>query len=84
MEYLNKLLDELNEYWDILKDSRVKGEHPRCGEIQEELIDIFNNMSDTELISFLSDFDEDKLEQIAYPLDEILDNHSCVEPYIQY
>lgn len=84
MEDLNKLLEELDKYFNIFSDPRYRGEHPKCDEIHDEMIDILKNMDDTELEIFLSGLTEDQLYMINYPLEEIQDDHPFVEKYKQF
>lgn len=84
VKQLNDYINELDKYWNAFSDPRIKGEHPKCLEIQETLISIFTEMNEDDMKSFLDDFDESKLEQIAYPLEEIIDIHPFVEAYVKY
>lgn len=85
MEKLSELIEQLDYYWNYFGDDPYdKGEHSKCSEIQEQMIDILNEQDDETLIEFCENIEPEKLEQFAYPLDEVSNNHPCVEPYIQY
>lgn len=83
-ENIIPLMKCLDEYWNAYSDPRIKGEHPQCIEIQEMLITQFNKLSDEEILEFCKSVDADKLEQIAYPLEEVSSKYPCVEPFIKY
>jgi fido (protein-threonine AMPylation protein) len=81
---LNNYINELDKYWNAFSDPRIKGEHPKCLEIQEALASVFADMTKEDMETFLENFDESKLEQIAYPLEEVIKIHPFVESYVKY
>lgn len=84
VEGLNELLEELNIFFNMFSDPRYRGAHPKCDEIHDEMINILKDMEDTELETFLGGLTEDQLYMINYPLEEIQDDHPCVEKYKQF
>ncbi|MGN1432879.1 MAG: hypothetical protein ACI4XI_04165 [Ruminococcus sp.] len=77
------LIDELNEIWNLSKDERFKGEHPRCIEIQEKLIAILNKKTDDEIMDILNSFDDSKSDQMEYIVEELVSNHNCVSVFLK-
>lgn len=85
MEQIQKLLEELNYYWYYFGDDPYdKGMHSKCIKIQEKLIEIFLGLNDEEILEFCKSIPKDKLEQLAYPLEEVSIAHPCVNPYVKY
>lgn len=76
------LLDKLNEMWNLSEDVRFKGEHPKCVEIQEELIAILDEKTDDEIVDILKSVDDSKFEQIEYIIEELISNHECVNKFL--
>ena len=76
------LLDKLNEMWNLSDDVRFKGEHPKCIEIQEELIAILDEKTDDEIVDILNSVDDSKFEQIEYIIEELVSNHECVNIFL--
>lgn len=76
------LLDKLNEMWNLSEDVRFKGEHPKCIEIQEELIAILDEKTDDEIVDILNSVDDSKFEQIEYIIEELVSNHECVNIFL--
>ena len=76
-ERLNELLDELDKYWNMFSDSRIKGEHPKCEDIQDEIKHMLFVMSDEQIRDLINNADEDRKEQLEYPIE-------CILPYRPY
>lgn len=76
-ERLNELLDELDKYWNMFSDSRIKGEHPKCEDIQDEIKQMLFVMSDEQIRDLINNADEDRKEQLEYPIE-------CILPYRPY
>lgn len=74
---LNELLAELDKYWNIFSDERLKGEHPKCADIQEEIVYMLYVMTDEQVRNLFNNANEDKQEQLEYPID-------CILPYRPY
>ena len=74
---LNELLDELDKYWNMFSDSRIKGEHPKCEDIQDEIKHMLFVMSDEKIRDLINNADEDRKEQLEYPIE-------CILPYRPY
>lgn len=76
-ERLNELLDELDKYWNMFSDSRIKGEHPKCEDIQDEIKHMLFVMSDEQIRDLINNADEDRKEQLEYSIE-------CILPYRPY
>lgn len=76
------LFDELDKIWNLSKDSRFKGEHPKCVEIQEEIITILDEKSDDDIMDILNSIDNTRLEQIEYIIEELVSNHKCIDVFL--
>ena len=66
----------------MFSDSRIKGEHPKCEDIQDEIKHMLFVMSDEQIRDLINNADEDRKEQLEYPIECILpsnikeiDNH---------
>lgn len=79
---IKALFDELNEVWNLSKDKRFKGEHPRCIELQDELITILDEKTDDEILDILNTVDDGRLDQIEYIVEELISNHGCVSVFL--
>ena len=82
MENVNKLLEDLDKFWNMTSDPRYRGEHPMCDEICMQLIDIFNEMDEDDLRKLLDGMDKEHLEQITGALMSI--DYDWVKEYEQY
>ena len=65
MEDINKLLEDLDKFYNIDHDPRYRGEHPKCNEILDQLEDEFLKMDEDDLRELLDGMDDDQLEQVT-------------------
>lgn len=79
---IEDLLDELDKAWNDTDDPRWKGENPRCSEIDDILIPLFEKMDDDELLNILNNIPKSKLEQIKLVLEYVVDTKEWVRPFI--
>lgn len=79
---IEDLLDELDKAWNDTYDPRWKGENPRCSEIDDILIPLFEKMDDDELLNILNNIPKSKLEQIKVVLEYVVDTKEWVRPFI--
>ncbi|MCI7805146.1 MAG: hypothetical protein MR503_08765 [Oscillospiraceae bacterium] len=79
---IEDLLDELDKAWNDTDDPRWKGENPRCSEIDDILIPLFEKMDDDELLNILNNIPKSKLEQIKVVLEYVVDTKEWVRPFI--
>lgn len=79
---IEELLDELDKAWNDIDDPRYKGENPRCSEIDDILIPLFEKMDDDELLKILNNIPKSKLEQIKFTLEYVVDTKEWVRAFI--
>lgn len=79
---IEDLLDELDKAWNDTDDPRWKGENPRCSEIDDILIPLFEKMDDDELLNILNNIPQSKLEQIKVVLEYVVDTKEWVRAFI--
>lgn len=79
---IEELLDELDKAWNDTDDPRYKGENPRCSEINDILIPLFEKMDDDELLKILNGIPKSKLEQILFALEYVVDTKEWVRAFI--
>lgn len=79
---IEELLDELDKAWNDIDDPRYKGENPRCSEIDDILIPLFEKMDDDELLKILNNIPKSKLEQIKFVLEYVVDTKEWVRAFI--
>ena len=65
MENLNRLLEDMDKFYNIDHDPRYRGMHPKCEEILDRLTDIFSEMDENDLRKLLDGMDHDHLEQVS-------------------
>lgn len=65
MEDINKLLEDLDKFYNIDPDPRYRGEHPKCNEILDQLEDEFLKMDEDDLRELLDGMDDNQLEQVT-------------------
>ena len=65
MEDLNKLLEDMDKFYNIDHDPRYRGMHPKCDEILDQLEDEFLKMDEDDLRELLDGMDDDQLEQVT-------------------
>ncbi len=79
---MEKLLKELDFFWNINHDPRFRGEHPKCAEIHDQLFEIFSSMGEGELRALLDGMDVEQLEQVTGALMDL--DYDWVVEYEQY
>lgn len=82
MDQLRKLLEDLDKFWNMTSDPRYRGEHPKCGDIILQLIDIFSEMDEDDLRKLLDSMEKDHLEQVTGALMSL--DYDWVMDYEQY
>ena len=65
MEDLNKLLEDMDKFYNIDHDPRYRGMHPKCDEILDQLEDEFLKMDEDDLRELLDGMNDDQLEQVT-------------------
>lgn len=79
---IEELLDELDKAWNSTEDPLWRGENPRCSEIDDILIPLFEKMDDDELLKILNNIPKSKLEQIKVVLEYVVDTKEWVRSFI--
>lgn len=81
---MEALLKELYTLFYEKSDPRYPGEHPGCDAVEEKIIECLSEMDDAELEKLLGGLSKKELYMINFPLEEIQDDHPCVEKYKQF
>jgi len=82
---IQKMLEQLDSFWNASSDLRFKGEHPDCDRIQDMLIKEFRKLPDDELLKIISPMNDGQLQQIYSVLITLLeeDEREIVSAYIR-
>lgn len=67
--WMINMINELHKFWNISNDKRFLGEHPRCGEILNQIAEKMIAMQDDELEDILQGLDEGVLDELEVALD---------------